>query len=243
MRGEPTRLQGAARGEEEEEEEEESEKCRCPTEATPPQVSLMNQQRCNKLTCSTFNRNHFLCPSADRTTTRPSELSSSPSPDSFNSSFSFIQQSLSCNQITEPEPPSPEAKPATSPTERCFPNHSAPVQLLPSCARVQQVQKEESSPGGRHLLDCEPRSPDVEVDSDTASASSVTSGYESATPASEQGWDGLVKKYEGVLQECLHNNRTYAKVGTVVCRCRDQGRPETMWCPGKILYGVLWQVF
>ncbi|XP_031660696.1 disrupted in schizophrenia 1 protein isoform X2 [Oncorhynchus kisutch] len=61
----------------------------------------------------------------------------------------------------------------------------------------------------------------------TASASSLTSGYESATPTTasawndcvpdqDQGWDQLVKKYEGVLQDCLHNNRTNTKIESMM---------------------------
>lgn len=73
-----------------------------------------------------------------------------------------------------------------------------------------------------NLPDCD--SVDIEitsslsVDSDTASASSVTSGYESATPASDQGWDNLVKKYEGVLQDCLQNNRTHTKIESMMLK-------------------------
>lgn len=48
--------------------------------------------------------------------------------------------------------------------------------------------------------------------SDSTSASSVTSGYESATASAEQSRDGLKKKYEDVLQDCLQNNRTNTKV-------------------------------
>ncbi|KAK5853764.1 hypothetical protein PBY51_014892 [Eleginops maclovinus] len=58
----------------------------------------------------------------------------------------------------------------------------------------------------------------LSLDSDTASASSVTSGYESATPVSEQGWDNLVKKYEGVLQDCLQNNRTHTKIESMMLK-------------------------
>ncbi|XP_064872690.1 disrupted in schizophrenia 1 protein isoform X1 [Oncorhynchus nerka] len=61
----------------------------------------------------------------------------------------------------------------------------------------------------------------------TASASSLTSGYEGATPTTasawndcvpdqDQGWDQLVKKYEGVLQDCLHNNRTNTKIESMM---------------------------
>lgn len=55
----------------------------------------------------------------------------------------------------------------------------------------------------------------ISIDSsDSTSASSVTSGYDSATPSSDQSRDGLMKKYEDVLQDCLQNNRTNTKVST-----------------------------
>ncbi|XP_045566415.1 disrupted in schizophrenia 1 protein isoform X2 [Salmo salar] len=67
----------------------------------------------------------------------------------------------------------------------------------------------------------------------TATASSLTSGYESATPTTatawndcvpdqdqdqDQAWDQLVKKYEGVLQDCLHNNRTNTKIESMMAK-------------------------
>ncbi|XP_030628127.1 disrupted in schizophrenia 1 protein [Chanos chanos] len=54
--------------------------------------------------------------------------------------------------------------------------------------------------------------------SDTASASSATSGYESATPSSDHAWDGLLKKYEGVLQNCLQSNRTNTKIESMMLK-------------------------
>ncbi|KAF4106138.1 hypothetical protein G5714_013800 [Onychostoma macrolepis] len=50
------------------------------------------------------------------------------------------------------------------------------------------------------------------------SASSVTSGYDSATPSSEQSRDGLIKKYEDVLQDCLQNNRTNTKIESIMMK-------------------------
>ncbi|XP_072247387.1 disrupted in schizophrenia 1 protein isoform X2 [Leuresthes tenuis] len=301
MRGEQSRLQVSARGQEEEEEEEEDESTTFIrngksgrhtdiTEAssvqrlslTPAvQVSLMNQQRYDKPTCSSLKSKSksFPCsvthlhPPVDcsplqSVSSRVAEssqpqnetrLSSSPalqsSPeDSFNSSFSFIQQSLSYSQRTStttmpvqgPKPLNqsskalnlPETKSDTFSIEHSFSKQSTPVQSLASSAPGSQIQKEEFSVGGRfwreclwggkeetsHLADCESRTLDLEVtsslsvDSDTASASSVTSGYESATPASEQGWDNLVKKYEGVLQDCLQNNRTHTKIESMMLK-------------------------
>ncbi|KAM9412607.1 disrupted in schizophrenia 1 protein isoform 1-T1 [Salvelinus alpinus] len=65
----------------------------------------------------------------------------------------------------------------------------------------------------------------------TATVSSLTSGYEGATPTTasawndcvpdqdqDQGWDQLLKKYEGVLQDCLHNNRTNTKIESMMVK-------------------------
>lgn len=189
---------------------------------------------------------------------RPDESRLTPPADSFNSSFSFIQLSLTSSQRTDTTadtptqgreplnqsmqkhsikaPNSPQAKPAASSLEQLVP------ELLSTPAS--QSEREELSLGGRiwreclwggrevtsELADCDSRSLDTEVtsslsvDSDTASASSVTSGYESATPASEQGWDNLLKKYEGVLQDCLQNNRTNTKVGGLKPGIRNRCR-------------------
>lgn len=235
-------------------------------------VSLMNQQQPGNLTCSSF-----LC-----SVTRPlhpvecspingtssyrgqssvahSELRLNPalqsSPqETFNSSFSFIQQSLSSSQRTDTtiatparqtEPLKQPTKPPSSPqtTQATLhtdvSKHSAAIQSLSSSTAGSQAEKENLSLGGRFWRECpwsareamsnqpdhDSRFLDIEitsslsVDSDTASASSVTSGYESATPASDQGWDNLTKKYEGVLQDCLQNNRTHTKVGRQMQDC------------------------
>ncbi|XP_072293091.1 disrupted in schizophrenia 1 protein isoform X2 [Eucyclogobius newberryi] len=141
-------------------------------------------------------------------------------PTSFNSSFSFIQQSLNCSQDfdTTPEPLNDTSSD------------------LASLSLDQSLEKDEhkfwsgglwsareaTEPG---LPDMDARSVDTEitsslsVDSDTASASSVTSGYESATPAStEQGWERLLRKYDPVLQECLQNNRTHTKIESMTLK-------------------------
>ena len=169
--------------------------------------------------------------------------------DSFSSSFSFIQQSLSIGKaITDtplpvPQPPdrssaqhltsnlapvsltTTQTKPQTSPTI----GRILPKLLIPGPTPGGHSQREElfwqgGQWGGR--MEVLPDLPDCDgiflgtefpssqsVDSDTAS--SVTSGYESATPASEQGWEHLVKKYEGVLQDCLQNNRANTKVSLI----------------------------
>ncbi|XP_008300027.1 disrupted in schizophrenia 1 protein [Stegastes partitus] len=227
-------------------------------------VSLLSQQQPDKLTCTSCKSKSFLCcvtrhlPPFDcspvnstssrlvESSTPQNELRLSPSPalrsspeDSFNSSFSFIQQSLSSSQktgttitpIREPLSPSakgpnlPQTKLETLSTEHNFSKQAAPVQTLSSSAPGSHADREELSLGGRFwLADCDSRPLDIEVtsslsvDSDTASASSVTSGYDSATPASEQGWDNLVKKYEGVLQDCLQNNRAHTKIESMMLK-------------------------
>ena len=172
-----------------------------------------------------------------------------PGGDSFSSSFSFIQQSLSASQgnditgVTSLPVPRPARRssvalttaPTTAPTKTPVPPASGPPLpklCVPFPTPGVHSQREEGFwQGGQWGGRVEPPSdhPDGEsfspgteefpsslsVDSDTAS--SVTSGYESARPASsssssDQGWDPLVRKYEGVLRECLQNNRANTKV-------------------------------
>ncbi|KAI4812821.1 hypothetical protein KUCAC02_024188 [Chaenocephalus aceratus] len=243
-------------------------------------VSVINQLQPDKVTCGSWKSTSFLCsgtrhfPHVDYSAINgtsshrgPSslsqnELSFSPSPalqssaqDSFNSSFSFIQQSLNTSQKTYsttatpprgPEPPyqsthapsSPQSKPATLSIVHNVSKQSTPFQSLPSSSPGSQAKREELTLGSRFWQECqwggrgatpdqlECDSPvlDIEIisslslDSDTASASSVTSGYESATPVSERGWDNLVKKYEGVLQDCLQNNHTHTKIESMMLK-------------------------
>ncbi|XP_047207709.1 disrupted in schizophrenia 1 protein isoform X3 [Girardinichthys multiradiatus] len=276
MRGEQSRLQCTAHAQEEEEESfacirngksgrhadiTEATRVQQLSQALPVKVNLMNNDHYKQSAGSTLDSKNLLgsvngVQSIPRhlvqSSLSPNELSSSldySSEDTFNSSFSFIQQSLNYNQRTDPvlpvqapEPPSQQAnlektRDALS-TKHIFLKQSAPASSLPLLAQAGQVHKEEHSYGGRCWRDClwgdkeemsqlpnpDSQSPDIEVtsslsvDSDTASASSVTSGYESATPASEQGWDSLVKKYEGVLQDCLQNNRTYTKIESMMLK-------------------------
>uniref|UniRef100_A0A3P9LXY6 DISC1 scaffold protein n=1 Tax=Oryzias latipes TaxID=8090 RepID=A0A3P9LXY6_ORYLA len=275
MRGEQSRLVSSACTEEEEEEEEEevisgcfgNGNCGCSTAVTdgppaqrlsPPPALMVNKP-------TGLRSEGVLGPAADihpapgtsnhlGLTSEPhDELSFRlrPAPqtsaeDSFTSSFSFIQQSLSSSQKTgssaaplqEPEPPTkaPEGPQPKPDTQQNFLKLLLPVHS--SAASAGHAQKEDLPSGGRlwresqcygkeetsHLLDCEPRPLDVEVtstlsvDSDTASASSFTSGYESATAGLESGWDGVVKKYEGVLQACLRNNRAYTKIESMMLK-------------------------
>ncbi|XP_061645160.1 disrupted in schizophrenia 1 protein isoform X2 [Phyllopteryx taeniolatus] len=167
--------------------------------------------------------------------------------ESFSSSFSFIQQSLRTFtapatlardphlQATE-VPNFSQIKPAS-----LFPDQSEskPSSQVTSNSNLSSHEERETlSLGGRfwgehvwgsrevsasvpdggfQCLDTEITS-SLSLDSDTASASSVTSGYESATPSSDQGWDNLIKKYDHVLQNCLHNNRTHTKIESMMLK-------------------------
>lgn len=157
--------------------------------------------------------------------------------ETFSSSFSFIQQSLSSSQTAgTPLSPHPEPKTAANAARS-----ECPVQLPPAAASGDPADSEDLPSCGRFWQrgpwdrrgeppDCD--AVDIEivsslsVDSDNASASSVTSGYESATAASDQGWDNLLKKQEGVLQDCLQKNRTYTKVGTPPQTVKNRNRHE-----------------
>ncbi|KAK2824080.1 hypothetical protein Q5P01_021255 [Channa striata] len=233
-------------------------------------VSSLNQQRPENLTCSSQKNKTLPCSivrplhpvdcrpfngtfgQQGQTSSPQISLQSSPQ-DTFNSSFSFIQQSLNTSQTThtttstpaqEPEPlsqppkvpTSPQTTPATLFTD--ISKQSTPFQLLSPFAPGSQAERQSLSLGGRFWReclwggrevmseppDCDCQSLDIDitsslsVDSDTASASSVTSGYESATPTSDQGWDSLVKKYEGVLQDCLQSNRTHTKIESMMLK-------------------------
>ncbi|XP_051508308.1 disrupted in schizophrenia 1 protein-like isoform X2 [Myxocyprinus asiaticus] len=57
----------------------------------------------------------------------------------------------------------------------------------------------------------------LSVDS-SDSGSSITSGYDSASPSSGQSRGGLMKKYENVLQDCLQNNRTNTKIESIMLK-------------------------
>ncbi|XP_053730601.1 disrupted in schizophrenia 1 protein isoform X1 [Synchiropus splendidus] len=137
--------------------------------------------------------------------------------DTFSSSFSFIRQSLT----TQPgltRAPETEASCLEPPASKRFSfggsqeGHSSDGRFWRETAwkgREDFLSDRDSPP-----LDTEVTS-SLSVDSDTASASS---GYESATPALDQGWDLLVKKHECVLQDCLQSNRTYTKIESMMLR-------------------------
>ncbi|KAI1894640.1 hypothetical protein AGOR_G00117840 [Albula goreensis] len=147
--------------------------------------------------------------------------------DQFTSSFSFIRLSLSSDNTTDSiiNQPSPCAlsQAATFPhpqsgTGPALSDKSATVVTSKSLdpAGVQWGSREgDSDPMvTSELKDLLPDSDSCSLSldsSDSASASSLTSGYESITPCGD-GWDTLLKRYEGILQDCLHSNRTNAQI-------------------------------
>ncbi|XP_051936410.1 disrupted in schizophrenia 1 protein isoform X1 [Hippocampus zosterae] len=164
--------------------------------------------------------------------------------ESFLSSFSFIQQSLTASATPahgpEPKatevPHSSEIKPTSLFLDQ--PDSKPSTKVTSTSVLSSHEERETPSFGGRfwgervwgnrevssdlpdvdfQCLDSEITS-SLSIDSDTASASSVTSGYESTTPASDQGWDNLVKKYDHVLQDCLDNNRTHNKIESMMLK-------------------------
>uniref|UniRef100_A0A673M4C5 DISC1 scaffold protein n=1 Tax=Sinocyclocheilus rhinocerous TaxID=307959 RepID=A0A673M4C5_9TELE len=89
------------------------------------------------------------------------------------------------------------------------------VQILSSMTSYAKESIQDSDSGS---LDTEVTS-SFSIDStDSTSASSVTSGYDSTTPSSDQSRDGLIKKYEDVLQDCLQNNRTNTKIESIMMK-------------------------
>ncbi|XP_056088661.1 disrupted in schizophrenia 1 protein isoform X2 [Rhinichthys klamathensis goyatoka] len=88
-----------------------------------------------------------------------------------------------------------------------------------------QASSSTTSYAKENIQDSDSGSLDTEVtsslsidSSDSTSASSVTSGYESTTASSERSRDGLKKKYEDVLQDCLQNNRTNTKIESIMMK-------------------------
>ncbi|KAJ0005014.1 hypothetical protein NQD34_011228 [Periophthalmus magnuspinnatus] len=185
-------------------------------------ISTYSTMNCN----GTLNNMNSPILKSDKT------IPKSPSSENpFNSSFSFIQQSLNCSQDfnTAPEPLNDTMMIASLSIDQS--NHQNHVYSLPSEKEDHKFWRDglwspkRGGVTGSDLPDIDARSVDTEitsslsVDSDTASASSVTSGYESATPVStEQGWESLVKKYDGVLHECLQNNRTHTKIESMMLK-------------------------
>ncbi|KAJ8393237.1 hypothetical protein AAFF_G00063090 [Aldrovandia affinis] len=152
--------------------------------------------------------------------------------DQFTSSFSFIRLSLSSDQETDST--SGRSSPCSPSQSGSFP-HPQPGPALPDESAVVVTDKplDPSGPqwGNREgegepavtpeLKDLLPDSDSCSLSldsSDSASASSLTSGYESATPCGGDGWDSVLKRYEGILQDCLHSNRTNAQIEAMMLK-------------------------
>ncbi|XP_041106741.1 disrupted in schizophrenia 1 protein isoform X2 [Polyodon spathula] len=161
--------------------------------------------------------------------------------DTFNSSFSFIQNSLNLSHgvgnagnyskhlsavgLEEPTILQDETHCGFSKMDKT--DHFFSKDLWTDIERMswQYNQIDQSQPitdadMKRRLEDSDTFSVDTEamfsisVDtSDAVSAgSSVTSGYESSTSNTDQTWDAVLKKYDGFLQECLQSNRFNIKI-------------------------------
>uniref|UniRef100_A0A3B4EAN2 DISC1 scaffold protein n=1 Tax=Pygocentrus nattereri TaxID=42514 RepID=A0A3B4EAN2_PYGNA len=176
-----------------------------------------------------------------------------PSDDTFNSSFSFIQQSLDSERSFWDTSECESSKPRTGSTvveQSVFKNEdtessqigSADVpgadQLPGQSGKPQNLLLDDDLLGinldapwhrsDRHMsFGMTSRSRDNMPDSDTEvtsslsvdssdSASSSTSGYESATPSSDQRWDVFMNKCEGILQECLQENHTNSRIESMM---------------------------
>ncbi|KAJ8361425.1 hypothetical protein SKAU_G00179500 [Synaphobranchus kaupii] len=162
-----------------------------------------------------------------------------PARDQFTSSFSFIRLSLTSDPRTDRTPP-PSPGPGAARTDQ-------PVTAVtdkPLDPAGERWVSRESSGGhtaGHTAVTPELKDllPDLDScslsldSSDSASASSVTSGYESATPcgggsatpcgggsATPCGdtWGALLRRYEGILQDCLHSNRTNAQIEAMMLK-------------------------
>ncbi|CAM4728021.1 unnamed protein product [Leuciscus chuanchicus] len=185
--------------------------------------------------------------------------------DIFNSSFSFIQQSLetsgfldastnkqsestsldkpksetSNSGVLKPHAHFSQSEISSVPISQSGPEVFALRHLPGSIGQSVQhkgllldrdlwladLDMQTSSYAKENIQDSDSGSLDTEVtsslsidSSDSTSASSVTSGYESATASAEQSRDGLKKKYEDVLQDCLHNNRTNTKIESIMMK-------------------------
>ncbi|XP_073690660.1 disrupted in schizophrenia 1 protein [Garra rufa] len=202
------------------------------------------------------------------------ENSSMPSCDVFNSSFSFIQQSLETSDLLDVSTDKSVSKQSTWDQKKSetsntgalkphlsqsdissvsisqsehevFSLSNSPYSVGHSVQqkgllldrelwladldipwrRDRQISSSMTSYAKESIQDSDCGSLDTEVtsslsidSSDSNSASSITSGYDSTTPSSDQSRDGLIKKYEDVLQDCLQNNRTNTKIESIMMK-------------------------
>nr|XP_056709305.1 disrupted in schizophrenia 1 protein [Euleptes europaea] len=162
----------------------------------------------------------------------------------FNSSFSFIQQSLN---------PAFETNGIVGPSD-C----SEPKDILPVCKVGKSDNGNLHVPGeGQETLggkswassyicvraeDCKCPRETVEDDKlydfealsllcanaafscstdsldATSAGSSVTSGYESSSNVNDHSWDSLIRKHEPVLQECILGNQSVLKIQSLIVK-------------------------
>ncbi|XP_026133605.1 disrupted in schizophrenia 1 protein-like isoform X1 [Carassius auratus] len=205
------------------------------------------------------------------------ENSSMPSRNVFNSSFSFIQQSLETSDLLDASTNKSVCKasewervktcdafkphtasgshssqsesssvPASQSEHEVFSLSNSPCSIgqsvrqkgllldrelwlvdldVPWPHRDRQISSSMASYAKESVQDSDSSSLDTEVtsslsidSSDSTSASSVTSGYDSTTPSSHRSRDGLIKKYEDVLQDCLQSNRTNTKIKSMMMK-------------------------
>ncbi|XP_057704289.1 disrupted in schizophrenia 1 protein isoform X2 [Corythoichthys intestinalis] len=247
MRGEQTRPQSFTDDIEDLEEEQEEKdgaicirngKSKCETEGV---ITAQPDKTSHDIPLASTNNSALSEPKSELMLNHTPVFQHSTAPEeSFNSSFSFIQQSLRtlmapATPALDPEPKAtavpdfsqiqsaalfpvqPESKPSTHVTANSVLSSHKERETLCLGGRFWGEHAWDSRDGDFQCLDTEITS-SLSLDSDTASASSVTSGYESATPASDQGWDNLVRKYDNVLQECLQNNRTHTKIESMMLK-------------------------
>ncbi|KAL1263660.1 hypothetical protein QQF64_006399, partial [Cirrhinus molitorella] len=244
--------------------------CGSPTNENTQKSALKLPSSPSEQWLQVFEREDRQDPSKTRRLRDAEENSPMPSRDVFNSSFSFIQQSLetdlldvstnkSVSKQSEWELKSENTgalKPHLSQSEistvpisqsehevfslsnsPCSIGHSVQQKGLlldrelwladldvPWC-RDRQISSSMTTYAKESIQDSDSGSLDTEVtsslsidSSDSNSASSVTSGYDSATPSSDQSRDGFIKKYEDVLQDCLQNNRTNTKIESIMMK-------------------------
>ncbi|XP_021246184.1 disrupted in schizophrenia 1 protein [Numida meleagris] len=156
-------------------------------------------------------------------------------PDSFSSSFSFIQLSLnSASTVSNAEGKASAVVHPSSARDLQEPGETRRTQehagaLCCFSRSSEDLKSENETTASDKLQDCETVSlSDTDAtfscstdSSDAASAgSSVTSGYESSFTVSDQNWDTLIKRYEPALLDCQLGNRSTLKVKSMILQIR-----------------------
>ncbi|KAJ8250721.1 hypothetical protein COCON_G00226430 [Conger conger] len=139
------------------------------------------------------------------------------------SSVTGLPPSLTGSAVPPPQPPDPLPHSSLGPHPAPPPARPAPA--LPERAVAAVTERPLDAAAGRWPSRGDPAvtpdPKDVHSDSDSDSASSLTSGYESASapplPCGE-AWDALRRRYEAVLQECLHSSRRNAQIEAMMMK-------------------------